>query len=69
MPLIDKQAVLIWPFRAGTVFLNIEIDEVYGFGVEFYLPEAVAFSQDGQGLMCWIKIIEVERCDLSGSGA
>ena len=46
MALIDKQAVPIWPFGGGAVFLDIERDEVYGFGFEFYQPEAVALAQD-----------------------
>ena len=69
LALIDKQSAPIWPFWSCSVFGNIETDEVYGFGFEFYLSVTVALTKDGQGLILGVKIVQIKCCGLTGSGA
>jgi len=67
--LIDKESMLIGGFWFETIFGNIDIEQSDGFFLQLNLTEAVAFSQDRQGLIVGIKIVQIQRCDFSGPGA
>ena len=67
--LIDEHAVLIKRFGFNAVFSNIASDELNGSVRQFYLPIAVALTQDDQRTILRIEIIKVKRCDFTGSGA
>ena len=58
-------------FRAGcgAIFLDVQSDQLAGFRPQLDLAEAVAFTQDGQGVIVGVKIVQIQRCDFSGPGA
>jgi len=37
--------------------------------LEFYEPEAVSLSQDGEGILLGVEVVEIEGGDLGGPGA
>ena len=68
-PLIDKKAVLIQWLWGYAVFFYIELEKLRSLGLKLYEPEPIPFSQNSQGFLLWIKIIEIQRCDFTGSCA
>ncbi len=67
--LVDKETLLKgrlgrWPESSA-----IELKELSGFGLQFDEAEAVALSQDGEGLLLRVEVVQVEGSDFRGSGA
>jgi len=48
---------------------DIELKELSGFGLQFDETEAVSFSEDGEGFLLWVEVVQVEGGDFRGSGA
>ena len=67
--LIDKEALLIGRLWARTESRDIELKELSGFGLQFDEAEAVSFSEDGEGFVLWVEVVQVEGGDFRGSGA
>ena len=66
--LIDKDPMLIWGLRIYAVFTDIELEELGGFGFDFYKPVPISLAQDGQGALLWIEVIEIQGRDFTGPG-
>ena len=56
-PLIDKEALLIEWLWGWSESGDIELEELSGFGLQFYEAEAVAFAQDGQGFVLRVEVV------------
>ena len=67
-PLIDKKTMVVRGFWFWAVLVAVEGEELRGLGFELYEPEAIPFAQDGQGFLLGIEVVEIERCDFTGSG-
>lgn len=67
--LIDKDALFIEGLWRGSIFVDIELEELGGFFLKLYEPVLVSLSQDGEGLLLWIEVVQIEGCDLGGPGA
>ena len=68
-PLIDKEALLIEGLWGWPKSRDIELEELRGFGLQFYEAEAVAFSQDSQGFLLGVEVVQVKSGDFTGPGA
>jgi len=68
-PLVDKDPVLIKRFWGCAVFLNIELKQMTGFGLKLYKPEAVSLSQDSQGHLLRVKVVQIQCCYFTGPGS
>ena len=64
--LIDKEALLIRRLWRWPKPRDVELKELSGFGLQFYHTEAVAFSEDGQGSVLGIEVIQVKRGHFAG---
>lgn len=67
--LIDKDALFIEGLWRGSIFVDIELEELGGFFLKLYEPVLVSFAQDGEGMLLWIEVVQIEGCDLGGPGA
>ena len=67
--MIDKEPVLEQRRWGYTVFSNIQLKKMTGFGLKFYETEPIPFAQDTESLFKGVKIIEIQGCDFTGSGA
>lgn len=67
-PLIDKETMVVGGFWLWAVLVAVEGEELRGLSFELYEPEAIAFAQDGQRFLSGIEVVEIERCDFTGSG-
>ena len=67
--LIDKEALLIGRLWARTESRDIELKELSGFGLQFDETEAVSFSEDGEGFVLGVEVVQVEGGDFRGPGA
>ena len=67
--LIDKEALLKGRFWGRTESRDIELKELSGLGFEFDEAEAVAFTEDGEGFLLGVEVVEVKGGDFRGSGA
>ena len=67
--LIDKEALLIGRLWARTESRDIELKELSGFGLQFDEAEAVSFSEDGEGFVLGVEVVQVEGGDFRGPGA
>jgi len=57
--LIDEEALLIGGL--GVVeSSDIELKELSGFGLQFDESEAVAFSEDGEGFLLGVEVVQVK---------
>jgi len=68
-PLAYKEPMLIKGLGGDAIFLDVETEKLRGPLLEFYEPEAVSLSQDGQGILLRIEVVEIEGGDLGGPGA
>ena len=66
--LIDKEPVPKQGFWGRSVFSNIQLKEIAGFGFKLYETEPIAFAQDAERLLAGIKIIEIQSCYFTGPG-
>ena len=60
--LVDEDPVFKLMFRANAIFVDIAIKELNRFGLKFYEPESIPFSQDGKGSLLRIEVIKIQRC-------
>lgn len=67
--LIDKDALFIEGLWRGSIFVDIELEELGGFFLKLYEPVLVSLAQDGEGILLWIEVVQIEGCDLGGPGA
>jgi hypothetical protein len=67
--LIDKEALLIGWLWGWPESRDVELKELSGFGLQFNEAEAVAFSQDGEGFLLGVEVVQVQRGYFRGSGA
>jgi hypothetical protein len=67
--LIDKEALLIGGLWGWPESSDIELKELSGFGLQFDEAEAVAFSEDGEGFLLGVEVVQVEGGDFRSSGA
>ena len=67
-PLIDKQTLLILGFWSYAVLADITLNELRGFRFNFDKPVSVALTQDGQGFLLVVEVIEVQGGDLRSPG-
>ena len=61
-PLIDKQPVAIERFRIWAVVSDVVFDEFGGLWPQGYLPVVVCLTQDSQGFVVRIKVVEIQGC-------
>jgi hypothetical protein len=66
--LIDKEALLIRWFWGWPESRDVELKEMSGFGFQLDEAEAVAFSEDGQGFLLGVKVVQVESGHFRGPG-
>ena len=67
--LIDKEALLVGGFWGWPESSDIELKELSGSGLQFYHTEAVALSQNSQGFLLWVEVIQVKGGHFRGPGA
>ena len=67
-PLIDKEPVLEQGLWGDTVFSDIELEKMAGFGFKLYETEPIPFAQNTESLFRGVKIIEIQGCDFTGPG-
>jgi hypothetical protein len=67
--LIDKEALLKGRLGRWPESSDIELKELSGFGFEFDEAEAVSFSEDGEGFVLGVEVVQVESGDFRGPGA
>jgi len=68
-PLIDKEALLVGGLWGWPESIDVELKEVSGFGLQLNEAEAVAFSQDGQGFLLGVEVVQVQSGHFTGPGA
>ncbi len=66
--LIDKEALLKGRFWGRTESRDVELEELSGSGLQFDEAEAVALSQDSEGFLLRVEVVEVESGDFTGPG-
>ena len=67
-PLTDKKTVLIKGLWGDAIFFDIETQELRGPLLEIYESESVSLSQDGQGILLGVEVVEIEGGDLGCPG-
>jgi hypothetical protein len=67
--LIDKEALLKGRLWGWPEPIDVELEELSGFGLQFDETEAVAFAQDGEGFLLKVEVVQVESGHFRGSGA
>ena len=55
--LVDKQPMAVKRSWRGSIFLEVQRDQLTGFGPQLNLTEAVTLAQDGQGLVVGIEVV------------
>ena len=58
--LIDKEALLVGGFWARPESSDIELKELSGFGLQFDETKAVSFSEDGEGFVLGVEVVQVQ---------
>jgi len=58
--LIDEEALLIGWLWGWSESSDIELKELSGFGLQFDESEAVAFSEDGEGFLLGVEVVQVK---------
>jgi len=48
---------------------DVELEELSGFGLQFDKAEAVSFSEDGEGFLLGVEVVQVKSGHFRGSGA
>ena len=67
--LIDKEAFVkgrLWGWPESG---DVELKELSGFGLQFDEAEAVAFSEDGEGFLLGVEVVQVKGGDFTGPGS
>jgi hypothetical protein len=66
--LVDEEALLVGRLWGWPESRDIELKELSGFWLQFDEPEAVAFSQDGEGFLLGVEVIQVKSGHFRGPG-
>ena len=66
--LIDKKTVLIKGFWGDTIFFDIETKELRGPFLDIDQAESVPLSQDGQGVLLGVEVVDMEGGNLGSPG-
>ena len=66
--LIDKEAFVKGRFWGWPESRDIELEELSGSGFQFDEAKAVAFSQDGEGFLLGVEVIQVKSGHFRGPG-
>jgi hypothetical protein len=67
-PLADKKAMLIKGLWGDTIFFDVETEEPRGALLDIDEPESVSLSQDGQGILLGVEVVEMEGGNLGCPG-
>jgi hypothetical protein len=67
--LIDKKTLLKGRLWGWPESRDVELEELSGLGFQFDESEAAAFSEDGEGFLLGVKVVQVESGHFRGSGA
>ena len=67
--LVDKESVFIERFWGGTVFSDIELEKMNGLIFQFYESVLISLTQDGEGFLLWIEVVEIQGCDFTSPGS
>jgi len=67
--LIDEEALLKGRLGRWPESSDIELKELSGFGLQFDEAEAIAFSEDGEGFLLGVEVVQIEGGDFRGPGA
>ena len=66
--LVDKETLLkgrLWGWPESS---DVELEELSGFGLQFDEAEAVAFSEDSEGFLLWVEVVQVKGGHFRGPG-
>ena len=66
--LIDKKAVLIKGFWGDAIFFDVETEELRGPFLDIDQAESVPLSQDGQGVLLGVEVVDMECGNLGSPG-
>ncbi len=66
--LIDKETMLIRGLWSEAIFFDIETQELRGPLLDIDQSESVSLSQDGQGILLGVEVVEMEGGDFTGPG-
>ena len=67
--LIDKEALLKGRFWGWPESRDVELEELSGSGFQFYETEAVALSQDSEGFLLGVEVVQVKSGHFRGPDA
>jgi len=67
--LTDKEPVLIKGLWGHSILLDVETEKLRGPLLEVYEPKPISLSQDGEGILLRVEVVEIEGGDLGGPGA
>jgi hypothetical protein len=66
--LIEEEALLKGRFWGWPESRDVELKELSGFGLQFDEAETVAFSEDGEGFLLWVEVLQIKGGHCRGSG-
>jgi hypothetical protein len=66
--LIDKEALLKGRLWGWPESRDVELEELSGFGLQFDEAEAVALSEDGEGLLLGVEVVQIKGGHFRGPG-
>ena len=67
-PLTDKKALLIKGLWGDSILFDVETKELRGALLDIDQAESVSLSQDGQGVLLGVEVVEMEVGDLGSPG-
>jgi len=67
--LIDKKTVLIKGFWGDAIFFDVETEELRGPFLDIDQAESVPLSQDAQGVLLGVEVVEMEGGNLGSPGS
>ena len=67
--LVDEEALLVGRLWGWPESRDIELEELSGFRLQFDEAEAVAFSQDSEGFLLGVEVVQVKRGHFTGPSA
>jgi len=67
--LIDKKAVLIKGFWGDAILFDVETKELRGALLDIDQAESVPLSQDAQGVLLGVEVVEMEGGNLGSPGS
>jgi hypothetical protein len=67
-PLTDKKTLLIKGLWKDAIFFDVETKELRGPLLDIDQAESVSLSQDGQGILLGVELVDIEAGDLRCPG-